>query len=403
MVGGMRRNVLILALCQGLYLSAASIQAALSGLVGASLAPEKLLATLPYSLITLMTASTTVPASFLMARFGRRFGFVTGALIGGAGGAISTFAIFHQSFVGFCLGNALMGCFQAVAQYYRFAAADASEPAFRSRAVAWVLAGGVAAAFLGPTVADASKDLFAPVSFAGAYLAISALAGLSILLLAFLAIPAPRVGEAQRRGGRPLGVIARQPAFVAALANGVLGYATMSFIMTATPLAAVACGHTSDDAIGIIRMHLIGMFAPSFVTGSLIARWGAAPIMLSGTGLLLLSLVMSLSGIELWHFWIALALVGLGWNFMYVGGTTLLTTTYRPEERAKVQATNEFLTFGTVALASFSSGGVFGLAGWHAVNYTVLPLLLTAASTTLWYAMVRRPGPAPAIPPRSSS
>ncbi len=403
MVGGTRRNVLILALCQGLYLSAASIQAALSGLVGASLAPEKLLATLPYSLITLMTASTTIPASFLMARFGRRAGFVAGALIGGTGGAISTVAIFHQSFVGFCLGNALMGCFQAVAQYYRFAAADAAEPSLRSRAVAWVLAGGVAAAVLGPTVAGFSKDLFAPVPFAGAYLAISALAGLSILLLAFLAIPAPRAGEERRRGGRPLGVIARQPAFIAALANGVLGYATMSFVMTATPLAAVACGHSSDDAIGIIRMHLVGMFAPSFFTGSLIARWGVARIMLIGAGLLLLSAVVSLSGTALWDFWIALALLGVGWNFMYVGGTTLLTTTYRPEERAKVQATNEFLTFGVVALASFSSGGVFGVAGWQAVNYTVLPLLLTAATATLWYATVSRPAPAPATPPRSSS
>jgi MFS family permease len=402
MHGRARRNVLILALCQGLYLSAASVQAALSGLVGATLAPAVLLATVPYSLITLTTASTTIPASLLMARFGRRAGFVTGALLGGTGGAISTFAIFHQSFIGFCLGNALMGCFQAVAQYYRFAAADAAEPALRSRAVAWVLAGGVTAAVLGPSVADFSKDLFAPVSFAGAYLAISVLAGLSILLLAFLAIPAPAASEA-RRGGRPLGEIARQPAFIAAVANGVLGYATMTFVMTATPLAAVACGHDSGDAIGIIRWHLVGMFAPSFVTGSLIARWGVARVLLAGAGLLLVCVLVLLSGTALWKFWLALTLLGVGWNFMYVGGTTLLTTTYRPEERARVQATNEFLTFGVVALASFSSGGVFGLAGWQAVNYTVLPLLLTAASATLWYATVSRSAPASATHPRSTS
>jgi len=402
MHGRTRRTVLILALCQGLYLSAASIQAALSGLVGASLAPQALLATLPYSLITLMTASTTIPASFLMARFGRRAGFVGGALIGGTGGAISTFAIFHQSFLGFCLGNALMGCFQAVAQYYRFAAADAAEPAFRARAVSWVMAGGVAAAVLGPTVADFAKDLFAPVPFAGAYLAISVLAALSILLLAFLSVPSP-TASGQRRGGRPLGEIARQPAFIAALANGVLGYATMSFVMTATPLAAVACGHSSGDAIGIIRMHLIGMFGPSFFTGSLIARWGIPRILLIGVGMLLLCTLVSLTGTALWQFWVALTLLGLGWNFMYVGGTTLLTTTYRPEERAKVQATNEFLTFGVVALASFSSGGVFGLAGWSAISYTVMPLLLTAASATLWYALVSRPAPAPATHPRSTS
>jgi MFS family permease len=402
MLGRTRRNTLILALCQGLYLSAASVQAALSGLVGATLAPEKLLATLPYSLITLAVAATTIPASFLMARFGRRAGFVAGALLGGCGGILSTLAILHQSFIGFCLGNALMGCFQATAQYYRFAAADGAEPAFRSRAVAWVLAGGVAAAVLGPSVAGLSKDLFAPVPFAGAYLALALLAGLTVLLLAGLAIPAPSAG-AMRGGGRPLAVIARQPAFIAAVANGVVGYATMAFIMTAAPLAAVGCGYSSGDAIGIIRMHLIGMFAPSFFTGGLIARYGIARIMLLGAGMLLASAPVALSGTALANFWIALALVGVGWNFMYVGATTLLTSAYRPEERAKVQATNEFLTFGAVALASFSSGGVFAASGWTAVNVTILPLLLAAASTTLWYAAVSRHAPAPATLPRSSS
>ncbi|HEX7970200.1 MAG TPA: MFS transporter [Stellaceae bacterium] len=397
-----RRNVLILAICQALYLSASSIQVALSGLVGAMLAPDRLLATLPFSLITVMTASTTIPASFLMARLGRRAGFMLGALIGGSGGAISTIAIFRQSFVAFCIGNALMGCFQAVAQYYRFAAADAAEPAFKSRAVSWVMAGGVAAALLGPGIAGFSKDLFAPVGFAGSYLAISVLAALSILLLGFLAIPAPGT-HAGASGGRPLAAIARQPAFIAAVANGVLGYATMVFVMSATPLAAVACGLTSNDAIGIIRMHLIGMFAPSFVTGSLIARFGVARILLAGAGMLLACALVGLSGITIYHFWAALALLGVGWNFMYVGATTLLTAVYRPEERAKTQAANEFLTFGVVALASFASGGVFARAGWDAVIYTVLPLLLTATAATVWYAAISRRSPAPATLPRSSS
>jgi MFS family permease len=402
MLGRTRRNVLILALCQGLYISASSTQAALSGLVGASLAPDKLLATLPFSLITLMTASTTIPASFLMARVGRRAGFMTGALLGGTGGLISTVAIFQQSFVAFCLGNALMGCFQATAQYYRFAAADAAEPAFKSRAVSWVLAGGVAAAVLGPSLASYAKDVFAPVLFAGAYVALAALAGVSIVLLSFLAIPTPSLVHGER-GGRPLGQIARQPAFIAALANGVLGYATMVFVMTATPLAAVACGHSSDDAISIIAMHIVGMFAPSFVTGSLIARYGIPPVMLAGAGLLLASAAVALSGTALYDFWIALALIGVGWNFMFVGATTLLTTVYRPEERAKVQATNEFLTFGTVAIASFSSGGVLAGAGWNAVNYTILPLLLIAASATGWYISVSRRSLVAAVLPRSSS
>ena len=385
-----RLNVVILALCQALYLSASSIQVALSGLVGAMLAPDKLLATLPFSLITVMTASTTIPASFVMARLGRRAGFVLGALIGGTGGAISSIAIFRQSFIAFCIGNALMGCFQAVAQYYRFAAADAAEPAFKSRAVSWVMAGGVAAALLGPGIAGFSKDLFAPITFAGSYLAIVVLAALSILLLSRLSIPVPAAAAAAGQGGRKLAVIARQPAFIAAVANGVLGYATMVFVMSATPLAAVACGHSSDDAIGIIRMHLLGMFAPSFVTGSLIARFGVTRILLAGAGMLLASAVAALSGLALYNFWAALALLGVGWNFLYVGGTTLLTAAYRPEERAKTQAANEFLTFGVVAVASFASGGVMARIGWNAINYATFPLLLIAAATTLWYATVSR-------------
>jgi MFS family permease len=395
-----RWNVLILAVCQGLYLSASSVQAALSGLVGATLAPEKLLATLPYSLIVLTTAATTIPASFLMARIGRRAGFMLGATLGGVGGAISTVAIFQQSFAGFCLGNALMGCFQATAQYYRFAAADAAEASDKGRAVSWVLAGGVAAAFLGPSIAGFSKDLFAPVLFAGAYLAISVLAALTAVLLACLAattVNAPATSKA----GRPLTVIMRQPVFIAAVANSVLGYAAMSFVMTATPLAAVACGHTSDDAIGIIRLHLVGMFAPSFITGRLIARYGLTRILLAGAGSVLVSALVALSGTTLVHFWLALTLVGVGWNFMYVGGTTLLTSAYRPEERAKTQGLNEFLTFGTVALASLSSGGVFALAGWNAVNYTITPVLLIAVTATVWYAALSRRPAKPAPLPRA--
>lgn len=397
-----RRNVFLLALCQALYLSASSIQAALSGLVGATLAPDIALATLPFSLITVATASTTIPASFLMARWGRRSGFVLGALLGGTGGAISTFAIFHHDFAAFCLGNALMGCFQASAQYYRFAAADIADPAFRGRAISWVLAGGVAAAFLGPQIAAFSKDLFAPVLFAGSYLAICVLAGLSIVLLSAVSLQAP-AGAKNEGGGRSLAAIVRQPVFVAALANSALGYATMTFVMTATPLAAVACGHTSNDAINIIGIHLLGMFGPSFVTGSLIARFGVVRILLAGAAMLLGSAVTSLSGTSLGHFWAALALLGVGWNFMYVGGTTLLTQAYRPEERAKTQGINEFLTFGSVACASFFSGRVFAHSGWEAVNYTILPLLLTAASATLWYALMsRRPTSASTLPQSSS-
>jgi MFS family permease len=384
------RTAFLLAICQACFLSASSIGVASSGLVGTELAPSLLLATLPYSLIATTNATVTVPASFLMARLGRRAGFVLGALIGGLGGVISAWAIFQRSFLLFCLGNALWGCFQATAQYYRFAAADAAAPAFRSRAVSYVLAGGVAAALIGPEIATRSKDLFAPVLFAGSFLAISVLAVCTILTLAFLDIPTPTRAERAQSGGRSFGEIARQPIFIAAVANGIIGYAIMSFVMTASPIAAVGCGLSASDAAGIIRFHLIGMFAPAFFTGALISRYGSTTIALTGTSLLLLCGIVALSGTSKPHFWVALALLGFGWNFMFVAGTTMLTQAYRPEERAKVQGLNEFLIAGSAALGSLASAGVYSGFGWDGLNLGVMPLLLVCAGITAWYGLTRR-------------
>jgi predicted MFS family arabinose efflux permease len=384
------RTAFLLAICQACFLSASSIGVASSGLVGTELAPSLLLATLPYSLIATTNATVTVPASFLMARLGRRAGFVLGALIGGLGGVISAWAIFQRSFLLFCLGNALWGCFQATAQYYRFAAADVAAPAFRSRAVSYVLAGGVAAALIGPEIATRSKDLFAPVLFAGSFLAISVLAVCTILTLAFLDIPTPTRAERAQSGGRSFGEIARQPIFIAAVANGIIGYAIMSFVMTASPIAAVGCGLSASDAAGIIRFHLIGMFAPAFFTGALISRYGSTTIALTGTSLLLLCGIVALSGTSKPHFWVALALLGFGWNFMFVAGTTMLTQAYRPEERAKVQGLNEFLIAGSAALGSLASAGVYSGFGWDGLNLGVMPLLLVCAGITAWYGLTRR-------------
>ena len=386
-----RRTAFLLAICQAFYLSASSVGTASSGLVGAGLAPTPLLATLPYSLIPMTNAAVTVPASFLMARLGRRVGFLLGGFLGGLGGLLSAWAIFRRDFAMFCVGNALWGCFQATAQYYRFAAADGASPAFRSRAVSWVLAGGVIAAAIGPQIAVYAKDLLAPVLYAGSYLAVAALSAITILTLAFLAIPTPsRAERAAAAAGRPFREIARQPVFVVAVANGVIGYAVMSFIMTATPLAAVDCGYTPADAFGIIRFHLIGMFLPAFFTGHLIHRYGTAAIALTGTAMLVVCGLVAVSGTGLVNFWIALALLGVGWNFMFVAGTTLLTHAYRPEERAKVQGLNEFLIAGSAALGSFSAGGVFGAFGWNTLNLVVLPLLVVVASITIWYAQTER-------------
>jgi MFS family permease len=385
-----RRTAFLLATCQAFFLSASSIGVAASGLVGLALAPTPMLATLPYSLIPLTNASVTVPASFLMARLGRRAGFLLGALLGGLGGGIAAFAIFERSFALFCLGNALWGCFQATAQYYRFAAADAAAPPFKPRAVSWVLAGGVAAAVLGPEVAAHVQFLFASVQFAGSYLAISVLSALTILTLSLLRLPGSGTATRGRAGGRPFRDIARQPVFAAAVVNGVVGYSIMSFIMTATPLAAVFCGHSSTDAIGIIRWHLVGMFLPAFFTGILVSRYGAPLVALSGTAMLIACGIIANTGTSLVHFWIALALLGFGWNFMFVSGTTLLTQAYRPEERAKVQGLNEFLIAGSAALGSLSAGGAFNVLGWQAMNLGVMPLLIVAAAITVWYALGER-------------
>ncbi len=390
--GRHRRTAFLLAICQACYLSASSIGVAASGLVGATLAPSHLLATLPYSLIPVTNALVTVPASFLMARLGRRLGFVLGALLGGLGGGISAWAIFRGDFLLFCLGNACWGCFQATAQYYRFAAADSVDAQFKSRAVSYVLTGGVVAAVIGPEIAALSKDIFAPVLFAGSFLAISALAALTILTLSFIDLPRPTRADRTQTGGRPLGVIARQPVFIAAVANGVIGYAVMTFVMTSAPLAAVGCGLTANDAFGIIRFHLIGMFAPAFFTGNLVARYGPPTIALTGTAMLMLCGIVALSGTTVVHFWIALALLGFGWNFMFVSGTTLLTQAYLPAERAKIQGLNEFAIAGSAAAGSLSAGGVFGTFGWDAINYAVMPLLLVVASVTVWYALVERAG-----------
>ncbi|HEY6923812.1 MAG TPA: MFS transporter [Steroidobacteraceae bacterium] len=384
-----RRTALILAICQGLALSSTTALSAVSGLVGTLLAPTGALATLPLACVALTMAAATIPASVFMERYGRRAGFMLGASFGVAGGATLATAVFYHSFTTFCLGNALIGCFGSFVPYYRFAAADAAAgSAFQSRAVAWVMAGGIAAAVIGPTVANFGKDLIAPV-FAGSFIAMTLLSGLSLMLVALLDIPTAKHTAVEARG-RSFGVIMRQPVFIAALSNGIICSAVMVLVMTASPLAVVGCGHSSSDAIGVVRLHLIGMYLPSFFTGTLIARHGAAPVILTGIGLLLLSALIALSGAALPYFWTALTILGVGWNFMYVGATVLLTESYQPEERAKVQGVSEFISLAVVTIAALSSGGIFAYSGWQAINYLVFPLLLIAASITTWYSFFTR-------------
>ena len=383
-----RRAARVLAVCQALYTSSVSIDLTLTGLVGYTLADDKALATLPFSLITVAAALTTIFASFLMARIGRRAGFVLGAGVGALGGAVSVWAIFHHSFWVFCAGTATVGVFQAFAQYYRLAAADAVGIEGKSRAISTVLTGGVVAAVCGPLLAAWSKDWLAPVAFAGSYALVTALGLVSIVMLALLyrdAAP-PASVAVTREPARPLGEIVRQPIFAAALANNALGYAVMMFVMTATPIAAVACGHTIGDGAAIIQWHLVGMFAPSLFSARLINRFGVLPVIGAGIALSALCGVLALRSTDLPHFYAALACLGVGWNFMFVGGSTLLAQSYRPSERAKTQATSEFTTFAFSALGSLFAGQLLARFGWATINAAIFPLLGMAALATLGYA-----------------
>ena len=377
------RNVILLATCQALGMSCSALVITVTALVGYSLAPDKSLATLPLALQFVAMMGTTAPASFFMDRFGRRAGFSLGAALGIAAGLIGVQAVLAHSFVMLCISSALFGAFAAHVQYYRFAAADTASAAFRSRAISLVLAGGVAAAFLGPGLAIWSKDLFGPVLFAGAYACIALLALLSLGLLQFIAIPRPD-REQYRSSGRPLLLIVRQPTFVVAALCAMAGYGAMNLVMTSTPLAMTANDHSFEAAAFVIQWHVVGMYAPSFFTGHLIHRFGAPPILGIGGLLVLTAVMVNVAGTEILVFWSSLVLLGLGWNFMFVGGSALLTECYRPEERAKVQALNEFLVFATVSCTALLSGMLFNALGWAAVNMAVVVPVLLALSSVLW-------------------
>jgi MFS family permease len=392
------RNARVLAICQGLYTCAISIDLTLTGLTGYQLAPDKALATLPFALITVAGAVTTWFASFLLQRWGRRAGFVLGALTGGAGGLVSVWAVFHADFWAFCCGTAAVGVFQAFAQYYRLAAADAVGDADKSRAISMVLAGGVVAAVLGPALAAWAKDLFPAVLFAGAYLMVALLGGATavILLLGYRDTPAadtagmPAHADATALPARPLAAIARQPVFVAAVANNVVGSVSMMAVMTAAPLAAVACSHTMDQGAGIIQWHLVGMYAPSFFAGALIARAGLAPVLYLGMALNVISALAAMASTSLVAFHISLFTLGVGWNFMFVGGTTLLARCYRPSERAATQGCAELLRYIATALATLAAGPALEHFGWFSLNAAMLPVIALAAGMTLWWHLATR-------------
>lgn len=377
-----RRNVLLLALCQALGISGMSIIVTISALVGYSLATDKTLATLPLALQFTATMLATVPASMLMGRIGRRAGFSLGTLFGIGGGTVAAYGVFEASFVLFVVGSMLIGVYQSFVQYYRFAAADTASETFRPRAISLVLAGGVIAAVVGPELAKWSRELFLPILFAGCYVVIVGLASTAFVLLQFIEIPR-LTAEERRSTGRPVLTILRQPKTIAAILSAATAYAVMSLVMTATPLAMVACGFAFNDAAFVIQWHSLAMFAPSFFTGTLVQRFGAVNIILIGGALNVACLAINLSGVEFIQFWGALVLLGLGWNFMFVGGTSLLTEVHSRAERAKTQALNDFIVFSSVAVAAFSSGALHTSLGWSAVNLAMVVPLAVALGAVL--------------------
>ncbi|MGE5640887.1 MAG: MFS transporter [Clostridia bacterium] len=380
-----RRNVALLAACQASLFTNNSTLIAINGLVGLSLAPFKGLATLPITCWVLGGALATMPASLHMRRVGRQKGLTSGTLWGIVGALICAGAVYAGNFWLLCLGTLVWGVYNAYGQYYRFAAADVASDSFKPTAISLVLAGGLVGGIVGPTASRVTVDLVTP-RFMGAYLALIGFALLTMLLLRFVRIPTPPASE-QAASGRPLREIAAQPKFLVAVLCGAIGYGVMNFLMTSTPIAMQVCGYPYGDAAFVISSHVIGMFAPSFITGPLIRRIGVAPVLVLGALFNLVTIGIALSGISVAHFWWAMVLLGVGWNFLYIGGTTLLTETYRPEERAKVQGTNDQAIFIMMAISSFSSGLTVTTAGWERVNLFALPLIGIVAVAVAWFAL----------------
>ena len=389
-----RGNVAILSVCQALAMAAGSIDMTLTALTGYQLAPDKLLATLPFSLITVAGAFTTFSASMLMKRIGRKLGFMLGAMVGTLGGVVSFWAVLHADFWVFCMGTAAVGVFQAFAQYYRLAASDSVRDEDKSKAISAVLAGGVFAAVFGPLLASWSKDFIPTVLFAGSYLAIAGLSLVSILLIAIfyreLAAHQVSVAGGVQSIDRTIGVIARTPIFMASTASSIVGSVVMMFVMTAAPLAAVACGHTIDDGANIIQWHLVGMFAPSFVTGVLIKRFGLPRMVFAGIALNLVCMIVAISSVSLPAFYLALFCLGVGWNFLFVTGSTLLAESCGPSERAKTQGTSELIRYLATAIATLAAGPILEIEGWRIVNLAMLPLSVLISGVIVWWVASER-------------
>jgi MFS family permease len=373
-----RSNVVRLAAAQALTGANSAVIFATGSIVGASLAPDVSLATVPISMYVAGLAAGTLPTGAISRAYGRRVAFIVGTGCGMLTGLLGAFAILHASFPLFCCATFLGGLYGSVSQSYRFAVADGASAAFRPKAVSWVMAGGVFAGVLGPQLVQWTMDVWQPYLFAFSFVVQAMVALIAMAVLA--GVDAPKPAPADLHGGRPLFEIARQPRFIAAALCGVIAYPMMNLVMTSAPLAMRMCGLSLSDSNFGIQWHIVAMYGPSFFTGTLITRFGAPRIVALGLALEAAGAMIGLSGITAMHFWATLIVLGAGWNFAFVGASALVLETHRPQERNKVQAFNDFLVFGMMAVGSFSSGQLLANYGWSAVNMVVFPPVLRSGS-----------------------
>ena len=389
-----RRNVLVLVAAQAILGAQMPMIFVVGGLAGQMLSPNPCFATLPISMIVLGSMLAATPLSALMARFGRRVGFWIGTAGGAGGAAVAAYGLHAGSFGLFLAGSLLTGVYMSAQGFYRFAAGDMASEAFRPKAISWVMAGGLLSAVIGPALATGTADLL-PVAFYGTYLAVVALNVIGASLFLFLDIPPPAPPVAGATSGRSRAELLRDPVILVAMICAMVSYALMNLVMTSTPLAVVGCGYDTGDAGHVVTAHVLAMYVPSFFTGHLIARFGAPKIVGIGLFILAAAGAVALSGVRLEQFFVALVLLGIGWNFGFIGATTLLSTAHDAQERGRIQGVNDLVVFGGVTAASLASGGLMNcsgtsvIAGWQAVNIAMLPFLVLAGGALIW--LVLRP------------
>ncbi|MBP7241421.1 MFS transporter [Amaricoccus sp.] len=395
-----RRNVRVLVLAQALLGAQLPVHFILGGLAGQMLASNKCLSTLPISMIVFGSMATAPVMAGFMQRRGRRPGFVVGCLAGALGAGLCAAGLWLGSFGLFLLGSLAVGIYMCGNGFYRFAAADGASDTWRPRAISAVMAAGLVSALIGPQVVKTTADLLAPVPFAGAYLAVVAINLAGLGLFVFLDSPPPPEPHADAPPIRSRLDLLRTPRIAVAILVATVAYSLMNLVMTATPLAMVGCGFATAQTADVIGGHVLAMFAPAFFTGRLIDRFGVLPVTATGLGILAGAGLAGLAGVDLANFYLALLLLGLGWNFGFIGATTLLTSAYRPEERGRVQGMNDFIVFGCVGLTSLASGGLMNCSGgspaegWVSVNLAMIPFLVAAFGALVWLVLSERRRPA---------